>query len=300
MLFWSCVGTSFSGICFFINFAEMKEYVFDIGDLQRSIPMFKGRVGAFWGKRLIKWLSMEKVNKLYANHLCLRGCSFTKAVLADPLIDISYRLHNQRMLDRLPEGAFVTVSNHPIGSLDGMILIDIFAACRTDFKVMVNGILSNIEAMGDNFISVMPDSKKQGANPANAQGLREAYKHIREGHPMGFFPSGAISCYNKEKRKVLDNPWIPNIVRMIRKLNIPVFPVYFDFYNSSFFYWLGTISWQIRTLRVPGELFNKKGKVVDVYLGNPISPQQISHYQDDKELASFLYECTYTAKPGNR
>ncbi len=68
-----------------------------------------------------------------------------------PLSISAMRVHNKEILDHLPEGAFVTVSNHPIGSLDGIMLIDIFASRRPDFKVMVNGILTKIGAMEDNF-----------------------------------------------------------------------------------------------------------------------------------------------------
>ncbi len=32
---------------------------------------------------------------------------FTSALLHDPLIDLSYEVHNKEILDHLPEGAFV-------------------------------------------------------------------------------------------------------------------------------------------------------------------------------------------------
>ena len=150
----------------------MKESVVDIHDLQQVAPFFKSRFGAFLGNALIKWFNIEKVNRVHANNCHLRGAAFTTALLNDPLIDIQYRLHNAEVLDHLPEGAFATVSNHPIGSIDGIMLIDIFASRRPDFKVMVNGVLTKIGAMEDNFVSVTPDSNKQGANPKNINGVR--------------------------------------------------------------------------------------------------------------------------------
>ena len=87
---------------------------------------------------------------------------------------------------------------------------------------------------------------------------------------MGFFPAGAISFYNKEKKRVMDLEWTLSVIRLIRKGNVPVYPVFFDGLNSSFFYWLGRISWKIRTLRIPIKEFNKHGKVMDVYIGAPI------------------------------
>lgn len=179
----------------------MKKTVIDIYDLQEMAPFFKSRFGTFLGKLVIKIFGIGSVNKVHENNSHLRGSEFTSAILADPIIDLKYKVHNESILDTLPEGAFATVSNHPIGSLDGIILIDIFARRRPDFKVMVNGVLTNIGAMEDNFISVVPDSNRQGANPANVNGVRLSLQRMKEGHPMGFFPAGSISFYNKEEKK---------------------------------------------------------------------------------------------------
>lgn len=93
-----------------------------------------------------------------------------------------------------------------------------------------------------------------------------------------------------------DLTWAHSVIRLIRKGKAPVYPVYFDFQNSSFFYWLGKISWQLRTLRIPAEVFNKRGRTVDVYIGEPISVDQIASFTDDEDLANYLYNCTYNVK----
>lgn len=274
----------------------MKKSVIDIDDLQKDFPFFRSRIGTFLGKRLIKWLSIDKVNRVHAASCHLSGAEFTSAILRDPLIDIKYRLHNGEVLDNLPEGAFITVSNHPIGSIDGIILIDIMAARRPDFKVMVNEILVKISAMKDNFVSVLPDSTGNGPNPANINGIRYSLQRLKEGHPMGFFPAGAISFYNKKYNAVRDMAWTHSVVRLIHKAGVPIYPIYFDFLNSGFFYWLGRISWRIRSLRIPAEAFNKRGKTVDVYVGEPILPEELDKLTDDTAVAEFLYNRTYGAK----
>ncbi|MGM9759834.1 MAG: lysophospholipid acyltransferase family protein [Parabacteroides sp.] len=274
----------------------MKESVFDIADLQEAAPFFRSRFGTWLGQKLIHWLQVDRVNQAHINNCHLRGAAFTTGLLSDPLIDVKYKVHNEELLDQLPEGAFVTVSNHPIGSIDGIILIDLFARRRPDFKVMVNGVLGKIWAMGDNFISVTPDSKNQGANLANVNGVRLSLQRLKEGHPMGFFPAGAISFYNKKEKAVRDLTWARSVIRLIRKGKVPVYPVYFDFLNSKFFYLLGRIDWRLRTLFIPSQAFNKRGKTVDVYIGRPISPEEIAGIPDDTELANLLYQRTYQAK----
>ena len=274
----------------------MKESVVDIDDLGEMLPFFKSRPGRVLGKILLKVLSIDKVNLAHQRNCHVEGELFTTALLRDPLIDIRYRIHNEEWLEHLPEGAFITVSNHPIGSLDGIMLIDIFASRRPDFKVMVNGVLTHVGAMEDNFISVVPDSTNQGANMKNINGVRLSLQHLREGHPMGFFPAGAISMYNKETKKIQDLPWTHSVIRLIRKAGVPIYPVYFDFLNTNFFYWLARISWRIRTFRIPAEVFNKKGRTVDIYVGDPILPETICTIPDDKDLALYLYRQTYGAK----
>ena len=68
--------------------------------------------------------------------------------------NIKLRIDNEQVLDNLPEGAFITVSNHPFGALDGISLIHMVASRRPEYKVMVNMILNHITAMRPNFIAV--------------------------------------------------------------------------------------------------------------------------------------------------
>ena len=60
----------------------MKESVVDIHDLQEAAPFFKSRFGSFLGKVLIKWLSIDKVNKAHA-HNCitrLKKCKVNSSI----------------------------------------------------------------------------------------------------------------------------------------------------------------------------------------------------------------------------
>lgn len=273
----------------------MKTSVFDITDLQSISPVFNGRIGSFFGNQIIKLFSVDKVNGLHERNCHLTGYEFTEAILKE--IGVSYKLHGEEYLKELPDDAFITVSNHPFGSIDGIMLIDILVRYRSDFAVMVNGLLTNIEAMKDNFIAVKPDTKRQGANTSNVGGVRLALERITEGHPLGFFPAGAISMYDKENKHVQDIPWAMSIIRLIRRAKRPIYPVFFDGLNSSFFYWLGRIDWRIRTLRIPGEVFNKKGRCFDIFVGKPISVEEQMQFADDESFRDYLYKKTYELRP---
>ena len=273
----------------------MRKNVYDIENLKSVHPIFKNSIVAFFAKQILKWISVEKVNQIHARHCHRKGAEFTSAILADPMMDVKYMIHHKKRLDALPEGAFITVSNHPIGSLDGIMIIDIFASRRKDYKIMVNGILENIGALADNFISVKPRTTedKTKTNASNINGVREVLGWLKDGHPVGFFPAGAMSFINKNKQ-VRDRPWAHSVIRLIRKAKVPVYPVFFDCQNSRFFYWLGKIHWKLRTFfRTAEEAFNKRGKTLDVYIRQPIPAEIIRQYTDDTELADFLYQATY-------
>jgi putative hemolysin len=233
---------------------------------------------------------MEMVNRVHANHCHLHGHDFTSALLADPLIDIAYRLHQPHLLPAPNSSHFITVSNHPTGSIEGILLIDIFHRLNPHFKVMANGFLSRIEAMQHSFIPVIPSSSRLDDRKANIVALRHAIDHLNLGHPLGLFPAGSVSFLRRGK--IRDLPWAENLMRVIRLADVPVFPVFFDVRNSSFFYFLGTLDWRLRVLRMPAETFNKRHSSVDIFIRNPLLPHDIRRLSDH-ELALLLYRRTY-------
>jgi putative hemolysin len=188
------------------------------------------------------------------------------------------------------------VSNHPFGSYDGILLLDIVGSFRDDYKVMVNLILNQIQAMRPSFIAVDPlQSDDPEKKKITMQGIRAAMKHVKDGHPLGFFPAGAISKLDKSLT-IRDRQWQPTIIRLIRQLQVPVIPIFFHGHNSTFFNILGMIDWRLRTLRLPKELFRKYGKEVHVSIGEPISVDRQNECKSIEELSDFLRGETYKLK----
>ena len=200
------------------------------------------------------------------------------------------------VLNNLPEGSFITVSNHPFGALDGIMLIDLFASRRSDYKVMVNLILNYIRGMRPNFIAVDPlatDNPEKRA--VTLKGIKEAMLHVKRGHPLGFFPAGAMSKLNS-KFQAEDREWQPSIVRLIKQLNVPVVPVFFHGRNSMIFNILGMISWQLRTLRLPSEVFSHHDTTYHISVGDIIMPEEQNKYDNLDEFGKMLRERTYALR----
>ena len=83
------------------------------------------------------------------------------------------------------------------------------------------------------------------------------------------------------------------VIRLIKKLNVPVVPVHFLDRNSDFYYSLGLLDWRIRLLRLPAEVFNKRGKVTRMALGEIILPEQLHEFDDIHMLSDFLRNKVY-------
>ena len=263
-----------------------------LNELENATPLFRGRAGNSLCRGLMRILSIDKVNDLYDRCAGSRGPDFTRAVLED--IGVGYEVLNSEVLSKLPEGPFVTISNHPYGHIDGIMLIDLFGHIRPDYKVMVNNFLGRIEALGESFIRVTPTgTDRTTPTKESIQGIKDAVAHVRNGCCLGIFPSGAVSDLSLKDRCIRDRGWQEAVIRLIRKLNVPVVPVHFLDRNSNFYYSLGVIDWKVRLLRLPGEVFNKRGKVTRIALGEIIPPEQLQEFNDIDMLRDFLRNKVY-------
>ncbi len=267
-----------------------KTAVLDADDVIAMVPKLAGHRRLV--ERLLHWLSVDKVNAVHAHNCETPGPAFVEGLLRD--FDIKLRVDGLDVLDNLPEGPFITVSNHPFGALDGITLIHLVASRRPEYKVMVNMILGRIWAMEPNFIAVDPMSSNDPAKKAvSVNGIRQAIDQVRSGRPLGFFPAGAVSKVNWRGRLV-DRRWQPNVIRIIKKLEVPVIPIYFHGSNSWFFNFLGVVCWQLRTLRLPSEVFRKCHTTMHISVGNPITvEEQRAHAGSIDELGRYLKDTTY-------
>ncbi len=276
-----------------INNNKIKPSVLDFNDIAAMSPKLAAH------PRLVKWLlhalSVDKVNDIHSRNCSHLGADFTTAMLKD--LDVRLRVDNSKVLDNLPDGPFITVSNHPFGAIDGITLIHLIGTRRPKYKVMVNMVLNHISAMRPSFIAVdamQSDDPKQKA--VSMQGIREVIKNIRAGQPVGFFPAGAMSKINW-KLRLQDRQWQPTVMRLIQQLKVPVIPIFFNGTNSWWFNILGVVCWQARTLRLPAEIFRKAHKEVHISIGDPISvEEQMAHNGSLEELTAFLREKTYSLR----
>ena len=132
-------------------------------------------------------------------------------------------------------------------------------------------------------------------NRSSLGGLRLAKEHLAAGGSLGLFPAGEVATYQRPKNRtslkrhvVEDVPWPMSMIKLIRNANVPVIPVYFEAENSKWFHFVGRLHPMLRTLNLPNELFNKKGKTIPMRIGKPIMPNELAEYTELKHLGDYL------------
>ncbi|QTD38727.1 lysophospholipid acyltransferase family protein [Polaribacter batillariae] len=248
-----------------------------------------GFLGTFVGWLLLRILRISSINKIYDNNKNKADLDFLNGVLDD--CNIRFEIPEED-LKRIPkDGAFITISNHPLGGIDGVLLLKLLIEKRADYKIIANFLLHRIAPLKPYVMPVNPFETRKDAKSSVA-GIKSALSHLKEGKPLGIFPAGEVSTYKDGKLKV-DKPWEEGAVRLIKKANVPIIPIYFHAKNSRLFYFLSRISDTLRTAKLPSEVISQNGKVVKVRIGKPISVTDQNEYKDIPTFYEFIRKKTY-------
>ncbi len=269
----------------------MKEKLVSKAQVKNLHPVFRGRFGDLLVNFLFSFGGINTANKVYDDAKQYTGWEFVDEFIKKRGIHVV--VENYEVLDRYKDGSFITVSNHPYGHIDGIIAIWAVAAKRRDYKMMVNWMLSQIDTMDENFIGVNPYAKgsKMSELQSSIAGVKQCIEHIRSGHPLGLFPAGGVSTPHLSGDR--DREWQPSVLKLIKKVRVPVIPMYISGTNSWVYRLLGFIDWRLRMVRLLHELGNKRGKTIYVRLGEPIMPEEIKSYENIEALGEFLQQKTY-------
>ena len=246
--------------------------------------------GGSAAKVLMTVLRINKLNKLYEEISHHRGMDFIDAMIEKLKLD--YEVSEEELAKIPKNGAFITVSNHPFGGIDGMLLVKILSAVRPDIKVMSNFVLNKIEPVSEYMLPVNPFERRKGA-ASSLGGVKMALEQLQEGGVLGMFPAGEVSSYNEDNYGISDREWQYPAMKMIKKAEVPVVPVYFQGSNSTLFHILGLIHPSLRTVRLPAEVFNKKHKKIRIRIGNPVSVKEQETFKDISTYGRYLRAKTY-------
>ncbi|HUU77105.1 MAG TPA: lysophospholipid acyltransferase family protein [candidate division Zixibacteria bacterium] len=241
------------------------------------------KISSFLAAIAMKIMKISKLNRFYRSLLPVKTHVelFQKALKARKItIDVDLEF-----IERLPEGPFITLSNHAFGLLDGMILIALIREKYSGYKITANFLIAQLQPLKEVFIPVNP---MEGADYIPMGGTKEVLKILEEGHPVGLFPAGGVATYYKGSKEIIDKPWMISVFQLINKAKVPVLPVYFWGTNSFLFHFLGRIHPHWRTFRLFKEFFKKKNTTIRMEVGRIISPDEYNRISDLEELSEFF------------
>ena len=263
-------------------------------DLLKVSPFMHYLGGEYFAKLLMRLLQFNQINKLYDNISDKSGIESIDGILEYLNVTLDF---DENDLKKLPlNGSFITVSNHPYGGIDGILLIKLLSLVRSDHKVIANFLLKKVEPISDYFLAVNPFENNQKA-ASSIGGLKTALDHLNHGGVLSFFPAGEVST-NYASKVITDREWLVSALRFIKKAEVPVVPIYFHGSNSKLFHLLGRIHPALRTAKLASEVMNKKDKTIKIRIGNPISVKDQEKFTDIHQLGRYLRSKTYCLDSG--
>lgn len=226
--------------------------------ISKGSPRIKKTLSA-----LLKYLFHEAEFKQFErDYPYLQGLDFVEKGLE--YFDFGYAvsaLHKER----IPvTGRVVIISNHPIGSLDGLALLKLVSEVRSDVKVVANELLYAIKPLRSLLLPVDNMSGKRNRK----ENLQAIHGHLNGEGAVIIFPAGEVSRFSPAG--IRDGRWRNGFIKFAAKAKAPILPVHINARNSVFFYALSLLAKPLSTLWLIREMFKQNNRTVRVTIGSAI------------------------------
>ena len=213
-----------------------------------------------------KVLYLSEINDFLEKHEDKTGLAFNDEILE--YLNFSY-VASKKDRDKIPsEGRLICVSNHPLGGIDGCVLVKMISEVRPDVKIVVNDIVKNVENLNGIFLTYNIDDRK-----IQRKNIQQISRSLLNEEAIIIFPAGEVS--RPTLKGIKDTNWKKGALFLSKKFNAPVLPVYVKAKNSFLFYLLSVLNKKLSTILLPHEIFNKNGKSAIIKIGDPIPPKRL-------------------------
>jgi putative hemolysin len=263
------------------------QQLISVNDFSKAIGTDKLKINKV-NNYLLKLLKLNEINNLYSSQYDENGITFINQLLEE--INVHLKFDAAELKNIPSDGAFISISNHPFGAIDGLILLKLLIERRADAKIIGNFLLTQIQPLAPHVFPVNPFGNT--VKKSSHSGIKLGMEHLKNGMPVGIFPAGEVSTIQNLKT-IADKEWKPSMIKFIRNSNVPVVPIYFHGSNSIAFHLLGLINPALRTLKLPSELTNKRNKTIEIRIGKPIMPSESLDLMSTTQYGKYLRAKTY-------
>lgn len=260
--------------------------------LRARLPRGRKLIPRFAVNWLKRTICQDRLNEMLRINRGRRGADFCRGVLDH--LGITVSIANAGLLPPPDHKRITIVSNHPLGGLDGMALID-WATRRWGPGVtfVVNDLLMAIEPLRDVFVPI----NKHGAQGREA--LDRLDKAFDADAPVIVFPAGLVSRRGKDGT-IADLEWQKMFVNKSIKFHRDIIPVHFDGQNSPFFYKFARrrsrlgLKFNIEMIYLPREVFRSEGSHYTITVGRMIPVADLKGGKYAAQTASRIKETVYS------
>lgn len=271
---------------------ENEQLLVDIEKIIKSKSPFLAKILPKFIIRYIKRIvHVDEVNGILSKYGHLKGVDFVNKTLEE--LNISYISKGIENIDSSQGSRFIFASNHPLGALDGLVLMSAIGKhFGNNVKFVVNDILMNLKPLELVFVPV----NKHGRQTAGyMQQTGDAYASDSQ---ILYFPAGL--CSRKIKGKIIDLEWKKSIIGKAVQYQRNIVPVYFSGRNSNFFYRCANIRKKlgikanIEMFYLSDEFFKQKNNTFELVFGEPISYTAFDKTKTHAEWIEHVREKAYS------
>ncbi len=278
---------------------EIPERLIDIEALfATKNPKLLRIIPGFILSYLKKITHQEAVNGYIWRNRDKVGLPFVEAILKEFGVNVEVRDNRSlpvQSTNVVPlTGRFIVASNHPLGGLDGMALMQELGKIREDIVFPVNDLLMNVPGLRPLFIPI----NKHGRNTENAQLINETFASEKM---ILYFPAGLVSRKQRFQGKMVvrDLEWKNTFIKKAKKFQRDIIPVYVAGRNSTWFYnlarwrkYLG-INANIEMLYLVDEMSKQFNKTITLIVGDIIPYTTFDKSKSETQWAAWVQEKVY-------
>ena len=265
-------------------------------DIEKVISSKSTKLAKYAPKFIINWLKslihQDEINAALEQCKGKEGRDFAKGALEFLNVNCNVIYTDKSALKQ--DDRYIFVSNHPLGGLDGLILISELGSLMGNILFVVNDFLMHIKPLESIFV---PINKVGKMGKDYSERYEAAYSSDSQ---ILYFPAGL--CSRLIDGEVMDLEWKTSYIKQARRYGRKIVPVYFSGQNSKFFYRLAKvrkilgIKFNIEMCFLPDEMFKQKNANFDVVIGTPIDVPKYGNVKDLERINHSIRTQAYALK----
>ena len=180
---------------------------------------------------------------------------------------------------RIPAtGPVVVVANHPHGLVDGMVMAEMVARVRGDFKILTRSLLTGIPEIGE-FMIPVPFPHEENARELGLEMRNQTMAHLKGGGLIILFPAGKVAMSEGWWGPAIEAEWNVFTHKMVRTSGATIVPMRFTGQNSRAFLIANKLSDTLRQGLLLYEIKRALFKPQRPYIGQPIPASELDKWE---------------------